>query len=155
MNARETEIMIRNLIDRIWNHGELGAVHELCRQNMVLHCPHGNRLSGVAAYQGYVASVLAMYPDLRVTVHEVLVAETRVALRYSWAGTFAGGMTAMGPAPAGRTVAVDGMATGLKYDVRCYAYAGRIQLAAARLWQGQTTNFRTPGGGFAPVVVVE
>lgn len=110
MNARETEIMIRNLIDRIWNHGELGAVHELCRQNMVLHCPHGNRLSGVAAYQGYVASVLAMYPDLRVTVHEVLVAETRVALRYSWAGTFAGGMTAMGPAPAGRTVAVDGMA---------------------------------------------
>lgn len=110
MNARETETMIRNLIDRIWNHGELGAVHELCRENMVLHCPHGNRLSGVAAYQGYVASVLAMYPDLRVTVHEVLVAETRVALRYSWAGTFAGGMTAMGPAPAGRTVAVDGVA---------------------------------------------
>lgn len=42
----------------------------------------------------------------------------------------------------------------LKYDVRCYVYAGRIQLAAARLYQGQTTNFRTPGGGFAPVRVV-
>jgi hypothetical protein len=22
------------------------------------------------------------------------------------------------------------------------------------LWQGQTTNFRTPGGGFAPVLTV-
>ncbi len=42
----------------------------------------------------------------------------------------------------------------LKYDVRCYVYDGKIQLIAARLYQGQTTNFRTPGGGFAPVRVV-
>ncbi|MDO8207440.1 MAG: hypothetical protein Q7T38_06420 [Gallionella sp.] len=41
----------------------------------------------------------------------------------------------------------------LKYDVRCYVYDGKIQLVAARLYQGQTTNFRTPGGGFAPVRV--
>ncbi|MBP5986841.1 MAG: hypothetical protein KA538_06610 [Azonexus sp.] len=46
----------------------------------------------------------------------------------------------------------DGEAT-MKADVRCYVYAGRIQLVAARLYQGQTTNFRTPGGGFAPVFV--
>lgn len=43
----------------------------------------------------------------------------------------------------------------LKYDVRCYVYDGRVQLVAARLYQGQTTNFRTPGGGFALVRVVE
>jgi hypothetical protein len=42
-------------------------------------------------------------------------------------------------------------ATALKYDVRCFVYAGKIQLLAARLYQGQATNFRTPGGGFAPV----
>ena len=29
--------------------------------------------------------------------------------------------------------------------------AGAIQLMAARLYQGQTTNFRTTRGGFAPV----
>ena len=42
--------------------------------------------------------------------------------------------------------------TRMKVDVRNYAYAGRVQLLAARLYQGQTTNMRTPGGGFAPVV---
>jgi hypothetical protein len=42
----------------------------------------------------------------------------------------------------------------LKYDLRVYAYNGKIQLLAARLYQGQTTNFRTPGGGFAPVRIV-
>jgi len=40
----------------------------------------------------------------------------------------------------------------LKYDVRCYVYAGHIQFIAARLYQGQTTNFRTQGGGFALVL---
>jgi hypothetical protein len=42
----------------------------------------------------------------------------------------------------------------LKFDVRAYAYAGRVQLLAARIYAGQTTNFRTAGGGFAPVVVL-
>ena len=39
----------------------------------------------------------------------------------------------------------------MKFDLRGYAYAGESQWFAARLYQGQTTNFRTPGGGFAPV----
>ena len=49
----------------------------------------------------------------------------------------------------------DAEPVALKHDVRCYVYDGQVQLVAARLYQGQTTNFRTPGGGFAPVRVVE
>jgi hypothetical protein len=41
-----------------------------------------------------------------------------------------------------------------KLDVRNYVYDGKSQLIAARLYQGQTTNFRTSGGGFAPVYLV-
>ena len=33
----------------------------------------------------------------------------------------------------------------LKLDLRNYVYDGAVQLVAARLYQGQTTNFRTPG----------
>jgi hypothetical protein len=58
--------------------------------------------------------------------------------------------------PGERSVCInDGKTVSLKYDVRCYVYDGQIQLVAARLYQGQTTNFRTPGGGFALVRVVE
>ena len=39
----------------------------------------------------------------------------------------------------------------MKFDLRAYTYDGAVQWVAARLYQGQTTNFRTPGGGFAPV----
>ena len=41
----------------------------------------------------------------------------------------------------------------MKADIRCYVYDRQIKLVAARLYQGQSTNFRTPGGGFAPVFV--
>lgn len=58
-------------------------------------------------------------------------------------------------APSERLVAVDGSDTSeLKLDVRAYVYRGQVQLFAARLYHGQTTNFRTPGGGFAPVYEV-
>lgn len=53
--------------------------------------------------------------------------------------------------PSERDVIVSGEAVPLKFDVRCYVYEGKIQLIAARLYQGQTTNFRTQGGGFAPI----
>ncbi|WEF31561.1 hypothetical protein [Pseudoduganella chitinolytica] len=57
--------------------------------------------------------------------------------------------------PGLRAVLVDGAVTELKVDVRNYVYDGRVQLLAARMFQGQTTNFRTPGGGFALVVEVD
>jgi len=56
--------------------------------------------------------------------------------------------------PSSRRLAVDGAMVAMKIDLRNYVYEGRVQLVTARLWQGQTTNFRTPGGGFAPVLAL-
>jgi hypothetical protein len=74
-----------------------------------------------------------------------------------FAGIMEGDYVAQKLSPPGeRAVCVgDAEPVLLKYDVRCYVYDGKLQLVAARLYQGQTTNFRTAGGGFAPVRVVE
>ena len=53
--------------------------------------------------------------------------------------------------PSERNAVIDGREVPLKLDIRCYVYDGSVQLVASRLYQGQTTNFRTLGGGFAPV----
>lgn len=47
----------------------------------------------------------------------------------------------------------NGEIESFKYDIRAYTYRGEVLLLCARLYQGQTTNFRTPGGGFAPVFI--
>lgn len=56
--------------------------------------------------------------------------------------------------PSERRMLVDGVEQDLKLDLRNYVYQGAVQLVSARLYQGQTTNFRTPGGGFAAVFSV-
>lgn len=56
--------------------------------------------------------------------------------------------------PSERRVRIDGEVRSLKLDVRLYVYDAAPLLTAARIYQGQTTDFRTPGGGFAPAFVV-
>ena len=53
--------------------------------------------------------------------------------------------------PSERLLIIDGEDQSMKLDVRCYVYDGEIQLLGARLYRGQTTNFRTDGGGLAAV----
>lgn len=72
--------------------------------------------------------------------------------RRVWEEIVKGGYVAQELVPPGaRTVAVDGERQNFKVDIRNYTYDAEVQLIAARLYRGQTTNFRTPGGGFAPV----
>jgi hypothetical protein len=72
--------------------------------------------------------------------------------RRVWREILAGAYVAQAKVePAVRSLRLDEDAVSLKFDIRLYVYAGRVQRVAARLYQGQTTNFRTRGGGFAPV----
>ena len=53
--------------------------------------------------------------------------------------------------PSERQLIINGEKQSLKLDIRCVTYDGRIQQLSARLYQGQTTNLRTQGGGLATV----
>lgn len=50
---------------------------------------------------------------------------------------------------------IDGKEESFKFDIRAYTYQGEILLLGARVYQGQTTNFRTVGGGFGSVFIAE
>ncbi|MDH3431994.1 MAG: hypothetical protein OEQ14_18485 [Gammaproteobacteria bacterium] len=53
--------------------------------------------------------------------------------------------------PSERLLIDGGDERSMKLDLRCYVYDGSIQLLGARMYRGQTTNFRTDGGGLAAV----
>lgn len=75
--------------------------------------------------------------------------------RATWDEIRKGGYIAQELAPPGeRLIKLGNETVARKVDVRLYTYNGRLLLAAARLYQGQTTNFRTEGGGFAPVFFI-
>lgn len=73
----------------------------------------------------------------------------------TWAEIAKGGYIAQQlVTPGERIVKMGDAHESRKMDVRLYTYDGKLLIAAARIYQGQTTNFRTPGGGFAPVFIV-
>ncbi len=53
--------------------------------------------------------------------------------------------------PSVRQLIINGEKQSLKLDIRCVTYEGKVQQVSARLYQGQTTNLRTEGGGLATV----
>ncbi len=53
--------------------------------------------------------------------------------------------------PSERQLIINGEKRSLKLDIRCVTYNGKVQQLSARLYQGQTTNLRTEGGGLATV----
>lgn len=53
--------------------------------------------------------------------------------------------------PSERQLIINGKKQSLKLDIRCVTYNGKVQQLSARLYQGQTTNLRTEGGGLATV----
>jgi hypothetical protein len=71
--------------------------------------------------------------------------------RKAFASILAGEYVAQAVVPPALRLHSPEAAAPLKFDVRLYTHRGEPLLTAARLYQGQTTNFRTPGGGFAPV----
>lgn len=75
--------------------------------------------------------------------------------RRVWERIREGGYVAQDLAPPGeRMIRLNECETPRKTDIRLFTYDGRVLMSAARLYEGQTTNFRTPGGGFAPVLFV-
>lgn len=55
--------------------------------------------------------------------------------------------------PSEIAVEIDSVKQQFKYDLRCFAYRDELQLIVARIYQGQMTNLKTPGGGFACITI--
>jgi hypothetical protein len=68
----------------------------------------------------------------------------------AWPTVLAAPYVAQDFVPAAR-LHLDHLDASLKIDLRANVWRGRVIQLAARLYEGQTTNFRTPGGGFAAV----
>ncbi len=72
--------------------------------------------------------------------------------RKAFEGIYSPDFLAQELCPAGQQIfEMDGVEHKMKFDLRFYSFAGRVQSYTARLYQGQATNMRTRFGGIAPL----
>lgn len=93
--------MLRLLFAEALNEGKLSLIARLFAPDFIDHSTP-TQATGYAGVREYFAAVRAGFPDLRVTLEDMLVEGERVAVRTTWRGTHLGEYE--GVAPTGKTV---------------------------------------------------
>lgn len=127
------------------------GVPEATRQLLLDHVPHTEVVTPAAAERLWAARRGLFFKPVAGYGGRAAYRGDKLTRRV-WDEILAGEYVAQAfMLPGERRVEAADSTQAMKFDLRAYAYAGQVQWVAARLYQGQTTNFRTPGGGFAPV----
>ena len=102
----------RRWFEEIWNRGNLDVIDEFMGPQTVIHDagPEPGDISDPNVFKGMAAALRSAFPDLRLTIHELIAQDSRAALRFSATGTHRGPF--LGLAPSGRSFTITGMAMG-------------------------------------------
>jgi predicted ester cyclase len=105
--SESSKAVCRRLIDEVVNQGNLTAVDELVSPSYVYHGPGGLELRGIDGFKQLVTLYRTAYPDLRITIDDIVAEGETVAMRWTGRGTHLGDLS--GIAPTARPATVTGI----------------------------------------------
>lgn len=106
---RDNERLVRRLVEEVINRGETDLLPALVAPDHIGHDPLGDHY-GPEGMRIVIAELRAAFPDLRMTIEDVIATGDRVARRFTLQGTHHGPY--LGLPATGRAV----MATGIAID---------------------------------------
>ncbi len=107
MSAEENKTLIREVIEEVWNKGNVEAVDRYFSPDYVDHNPLPGQAPGPEGYKQSVGAIRDAFPDLHLTLEDILGEGDKVAFRYTMRGTHRGPFMDM--EPTGNTFSVEGM----------------------------------------------
>jgi predicted ester cyclase len=106
VSAKENEAIVRRFLDEAYNKGNLGIGDELLTADCVFYTP--SAVPGIGGWKRYAAAFLSAFPDLSITLDDVVAQGSKVAARWTAAGSHQGSLR--GIAPTGNRVSWVGIA---------------------------------------------
>lgn len=100
MSEEQNKEAARRRVEELWNKGDITVVDELVSPNWVMHEPNGMEIKGPEGFKGLVTVIRTAFPDLHMTIVDMISEGDTVAYRFILTGTFKGEL--MGVAPTGR-----------------------------------------------------
>src|SRR5918911_3137608 len=88
MTAPGNKALVHRYYEEIWNAGNVAAADEILSSTFTFYPPDAPEgLQGRATYKAYVELHRRAFPDLRITVMDVLAEGNRVAVQWTTQGT--------------------------------------------------------------------
>lgn len=95
--AAENKAIVRRFYEEVVNNGNMTVAGELMAQDYIEHGSPAGQPSGIVGFQQFVAMVATAFPDLQVTVEDLIAEGDKVVARVTVRGTHKG--TLMGSIP--------------------------------------------------------
>ncbi len=109
MSAEENMALARRFMDEVWNKGNLDFIDEVTTPNHVSHDPASpeDMGGGVEGLRWFAEMYRSAFPDIQMTVEDVIAEGDKVVTRWTVRATHQGEL--MGIPPSGNRVEVTGI----------------------------------------------
>jgi len=107
MSIEENKALSRRVIEEIFNKQNLALADELIDTNFVDHGIAGMGFKGPEGFKQFVTTFISGFPDIRLTIDDMVAEGDKVAMRLTARGTHKGDL--MGIAPTGKQVTMSGI----------------------------------------------
>lgn len=107
MSLQDNKILVRRFIDEVYNQGNLAAVDELFSPDFQIPDALPAVPPGTAGIKHHVRAWRAAFPDMRVTIDDLIAEGDKVVYRWTVQGTHQGEF--MGAPATGEPVRVSGI----------------------------------------------
>ena len=97
--------LVRKLFDEWINKKNLAAIDEMVTPNYVSH--EGGEDTNAEDTKKFLAGLFRSFPDIHVTIEDIVCEGDKVVVRNTWRGTDKGGFGGM--APTGKSVVIEGI----------------------------------------------
>jgi steroid delta-isomerase-like uncharacterized protein len=110
MSTEENKAIVRRAIEEGWNQGHVAVFDELNAPTFINHDPGTPDVRTSEDYKRWVTESLSAFPNLHVTIEDLVAEGDQVAMRWTFRGTHTGDLVAPMPLPAtGKQVTVTGI----------------------------------------------
>ena len=93
----QNKAISRRVFEEIISQGNLSLVDEIFASNYVDHDPANPDVSGPDGFKLLVSKYRSAFPDLRLTVNDVVAEGDKVVARWTWSGTHEGDLEGVPP----------------------------------------------------------
>lgn len=77
-------------IEELWNTGNYRLIPELFTRDYIHYDPNDPEIHDLASYKKWLVTIQTAFPDLHITIHDVIESDTKIALRWTVRGTHMG-----------------------------------------------------------------
>ena len=104
MSIEENKAVVRRFIEEVMNKGNLDVIDEICAEDAVDHNAPAELPPGPEGVKQMIAMYRNAFPDIHITIEDMVAEEDKVVARMCIRGTHRGEL--MGMAPTGKEIVV-------------------------------------------------